>query len=137
MWHSEDAYTPEELARQAKVEVRREAREQNTPKPPTQFTTSMGRRQYKKGVAKAHPPPAITVYNPYSLLAESPKVLKSTVNPASYISLGTYEKQQEREATYRQDRGWQVQKRKSKPSPVDPQAPVPGKEGVVLLSQPP
>jgi hypothetical protein len=77
------------------------------------------------------------VYNPYSLLAESPKVLKSKVDPASYISLGMYEKQQEREATYRQDRGWQVQKHKSKPSPVDPQAPVPGKEGVVLLSQPP
>ena len=104
MLHSDDAYTPEELAGQAKIDARRLDREQRAPKPPTEVTTSVGRRKYKKGLVKHTTPPAMTVYNPYSLLAEKPKV-KPEVNPASYISLEVYEQQQEVEANYRQSQG--------------------------------
>lgn len=134
VWQSDDEYTPEELARRAVTEAKRVERESKAPKPPTQYTTSMGRRKHKKGVAKDTPP--VSVYNPFSLLAEKPKV-QPKVNPTSYISLETYENQQKVEATYRQTRGWQIQKQRSAPPPIDPQAPVPGKEGVILLSQPP
>ena len=129
--HSEYKYTPGELAGQAVVEAKRVEIESTRPKPLTQYTTAMGRTRYKKGMTKRPPPPAVKVYNPSSLLKETPKI-QSTVHPTSYISLETYGCQQVIENRHRQIHRPQIHL-----SLIDPDAPVPGMEGVTLLSQPP